>query len=90
MEKTVPTSNTQNTNGETKMGYFADRPDVVKIFDDLDQFRDFCRFEGFNFNEADLYNKKAFVFREFEYWKSNNFKLRPRKPFKKHFKKKVH
>jgi hypothetical protein len=35
-------------------------PNINKIFDDLDSFRDFCRFEnrGYPFNEAALYNKK--------------------------------
>jgi hypothetical protein len=32
---------------------------VAKIFDDLDQYRDFCRFEGHVFNEAHLYNHKS-------------------------------
>lgn len=33
---------------------------VNKIFDDLDAFRDFCRFEnnGYVFDEAALYNKQ--------------------------------
>ena len=30
-----------------------------KVFDDLDKFRDYCRFEGKVFNEADLYKKDA-------------------------------
>ena len=34
-------------------------PPVNKIFDDLDKFRDFCRFEGKVFNEADLYKEDA-------------------------------
>jgi hypothetical protein len=35
-------------------------PPVNKIFDDLDKFRDFCRFEnrGYPFDEAALYNDK--------------------------------
>ena len=36
-------------------------PPVNKIFDDLDKFRDYCRFEGKPFNEADLYNDKSWV-----------------------------
>ena len=27
------------------VNYFDNRPDVVKIFDDLDKLLDFCRFE---------------------------------------------
>jgi hypothetical protein len=32
-------------------------PPVNKIFDDLDKFRDYCRFEGKVFNEKDLYKE---------------------------------
>jgi hypothetical protein len=34
-------------------------PDVDKIFNDLDKYRDFCRFEGKVFDEADLYRKSS-------------------------------
>tara|TARA_B100000902_G_scaffold23677_1_gene28491 strand:+ start:541 stop:762 length:222 start_codon:yes stop_codon:yes gene_type:complete len=47
------------------MSYFADTPEVVQIFDDLDKFRDFCRFEGYRFNERDLYNKNSKSYRAF-------------------------
>lgn len=30
-------------------------PTINKVFNDLEEFRDFCRFEGYVFNEADLY-----------------------------------
>ena len=33
-------------------------PPVNKIFDDLDKFRDYCRFEGKVFDEKALYNKE--------------------------------
>ena len=55
--------------------YFENRPDVVKIFDDLEAFHDFCRLELFPFNEADLYNRDSWVWRNFE--KSR----RPKKQF---------
>ena len=42
-----------------EVSYFQTRPDVVKIFDDLDAFRDFCRFEMCEFNEANLYNRQS-------------------------------
>ncbi len=34
---------------------------VNKVFNDLDAFRDFCRFEGpgYVFNEADLYKRDS-------------------------------
>jgi hypothetical protein len=31
---------------------------VKKVFDDLDVYRDYCRFEGKVFDEKALYNKK--------------------------------
>ena len=39
---------------------------VNQIFDDLDNYRDFCRSHGYKFNEADLYNTRSFVFRQFQ------------------------
>ena len=39
--------------------YFENRPDVVKIFDDLDAYHDFCRFELRDFNPADLYRRDS-------------------------------
>ena len=68
MERMVLTSNTQklaNTRGGLNVSYFAKNPEVVQIFDDLDKFRDFCRFEGYRFNEKDLYNEKSKSFRAF-------------------------
>ena len=56
------TLNTLATKGDTqvKQGeYFRQNPDIVKIFDDLDKFRDFCRFEGYRFNERDLYSERS-------------------------------
>lgn len=39
---------------------------VNKIFNDLDQFRDYCRFEGKVFNEKDLYKKDAPVWQAYQ------------------------
>lgn len=39
--------------------YFANRPDVVKVFEDLEAFHDYCRFELVEFNPAELYRKDA-------------------------------
>ena len=33
-------------------------PPVNKVFDDLEKFRDYCRFEGKVFDEKALYNKE--------------------------------
>lgn len=55
--------------------YFATRPDIVKIFDDLEKLHDFCRFELLPFNEADLYNRNSKVWQQYERFG------RPRKPW---------
>ena len=57
------------------ISYFEDRPDVVRIFDDLEKLHDFCRFELLPFNEADLYNRSSYV------WRAYENKNRPRKPW---------
>ena len=41
-------------------------PPVSKIFDDLDKFRDFCRFEGHKFDESDLYKDGARVWENYK------------------------
>ena len=37
-----------------------------KVFDDLDKFRDYCRFEGRVFNEADLYKDESDVWQQYQ------------------------
>lgn len=69
------TNNERYSNKQVKQRYFDRRPDIVKIFDDLDAFRDFCRIELLPFNEADLYNKHSRV------WQSYEKEHRPRKPW---------
>jgi len=39
--------------------YFTNRPDVVKVFDDLEAYHDFCRFELRDFNPADMYRRDS-------------------------------
>lgn len=39
---------------------------VKQIFEDLDNYRSFCRDHGYRFNEADLYNTKNYIFRQFQ------------------------
>ena len=39
---------------------------INQIFNDLDKYREFCREYGYRFNEADLYNQKNYVFRQFQ------------------------
>jgi hypothetical protein len=56
------------------INYFETRPDIVKIFDDLEKLHDFCRFEMLPFNQSDLYNRASPVWNQ--YYQST----RPRKP----------
>ncbi|CAB4133644.1 hypothetical protein UFOVP257_366 [uncultured Caudovirales phage] len=46
--------------------YFDNNPEIVKIFDDLEAFRNFCRMEMAPFNEGDLYNRSSWVWRNYE------------------------
>ena len=39
---------------------------VNQIFEDLDRYRNFCRDFGYRFNEADLYNQRNYVYRQFQ------------------------
>ena len=41
------------------------KPEVTKIFDDLESFHNFCRMEMLPFNEADLYNRESKVWNSF-------------------------
>jgi hypothetical protein len=44
---------------KNRTSYFETRPDIVRLFDDLEAFHDFCRFELREFNPAELYKKDA-------------------------------
>lgn len=39
---------------------------INQIFNDLDSYRNFCRDYGYRFNEAELYNQKSYVYRQFQ------------------------
>jgi len=39
--------------------YFENRPDVVKVWEDLEAYLDWCRFELRDFNPADLYRRDS-------------------------------
>jgi hypothetical protein len=55
--------------------YFENRPDVVKVWEDLEAYHDWCRFELRDFNPADLYRKDSNNYSSYLYSK------RPRKPY---------
>ena len=44
-----------------KMAIEFNRVGYEKVFNDLDKFRDYCRFEGKVFDEKDLYKSDATV-----------------------------
>lgn len=39
--------------------YFENRPDVVRIWEDLESYHNYCRIEMCKFDEADLYRKES-------------------------------
>ena len=55
--------------------YFENRPDVVKVWEDLEAYHDWCRFQLCDFNPADLYRKDSVNYGAFLASK------RPRKPY---------
>jgi hypothetical protein len=38
---------------------------VNQIFDDLEDYLAFCKDYGYKFDEADLYNQRSFVYRQY-------------------------
>jgi len=50
--------------------YFESRPDIVKIFEELEAFHNYCRMEMIGFNQANLNNTASWEWRNFE--KSRN------------------
>ena len=48
-----------------------------KVFTDLESFKDFCRFEGFVFNEQSLYKKGDYVWETYQGWLKTG-KIKPR------------
>jgi hypothetical protein len=44
---------------------FQPNPRVRQIFDDMDQYREFCVEYGYVFDEAALYDMKNYVYRNF-------------------------
>lgn len=41
------------------------KPEVKRVFDDLDLYRTFCVEQGRRFNESDLYNERSRIYQEF-------------------------
>ena len=56
--------------------YLTMKPEVNKIFDDLEEWHNHCRFEMIEFNPAHLY--KSNDYKEWSRRKSNKFRKYPR------------
>lgn len=48
------------------MANYTTKNPINQIFNDLDRYRNFCREYGYRFNEADLYNQKNYIYRQFQ------------------------
>lgn len=42
-----------------------ENPKVKQIFDDLEEFLNFCKDYGYPFDEKDLYSNKSYAYRQF-------------------------
>jgi hypothetical protein len=44
---------------------YQSNPRVQQIFEDLEKYLEFCQDYGYKYNEADLYDQRSYVFRQF-------------------------
>ena len=44
---------------------FRPNPRVTEIFNDLEQYEEFCKDYGYRYNEADLYNFKSYAWQQY-------------------------
>ena len=50
-------------------------PRVTEIFNDLEQYEEFCKDYGYRYNEADLYNFKSYAWQQYtKYTQGKNAK----------------
>ena len=61
--------------------YFENRPDVVRIFDELDAYLDWCRLELQPFNPADLYKRDSTTYQNYLSSKRPRRQYQGNKPF---------
>jgi hypothetical protein len=59
------------------------KPEVNKLFDDLEEWLDHCRMELINFNPADLYKSREYKEWQREKNKQARFNRRDSKPYQK-------
>lgn len=48
-------------------------PRLQAIFDDLEQYLDFCRNFGYKYDEKDLYNWKSYAYQQFNKFLQGKF-----------------
>ena len=54
---------------------FRPNPRVTEIFNDLEQYEEFCKDYGYGYNEADLYNFKSYAWQQYtKYTQGKNAK----------------
>jgi hypothetical protein len=54
---------------------YKSNPKVRQIFEDLEEYLNFCRRYGYKFNESDLYNWKSYAYQQFnKYMQGKNVK----------------
>ncbi len=46
---------------------------VQQIFEDLEQYLEFCQAYGYKYDESELYNQRSYVFRQFAKFASGKF-----------------
>lgn len=56
------------------------KPEVTKIFDDLEDWLDYCRFNLLPFEPKDLYKSKAYKDRQHEKSKVSRYTRRDNRP----------
>jgi hypothetical protein len=44
---------------------FQSNPRVKQIFEDLEKYLEFCQDFGYKFDEADMYNMRSYVYRQY-------------------------
>jgi hypothetical protein len=52
---------------------FKPNPRVAQVFDDLENYLEFCQDYGYRYNEADLYNWKSYAYQQFNKYSQGKF-----------------
>jgi hypothetical protein len=52
---------------------FTPNPRLAQIFEDLENYLEFCQDYGYRYNESDLYNWKSYAFQQFNKCQSGKY-----------------